>query len=84
MYVSKVADVSAKQFLFDDLPRLAFVAFISIQVSSYLNKYLESNFIGVICLTLINLVLVITMFSIFVVKSKERKDILRLIRKRFK
>lgn len=84
MYVSKVAGVSAKGFLFDDLPRLAFVAFISIQVSSYLNKYLESNFIGVVCLALINLVLVITMFSIFVVKSKERKNILRLIKKRFK
>ncbi|CAI1151733.1 hypothetical protein C5188_11695 [Serratia liquefaciens] len=84
IYVSRVVGVSAKGFLLNDFPRLAFVAFSSIEVASYLNKYLVGGFIGVIYLTLINLLFVIVMFSIFVVSSKERKDIFRLIKSRFK
>jgi O-antigen/teichoic acid export membrane protein len=82
-YVNKAAGVSAKKFLFDEFPRLVLVAVVSMLLSDYFNNYLMGGFIGLILLALMNFAIVIIMFSLFVVKSQERKNIVFLIRKRF-
>lgn len=82
-YVDKAAGVSAKKFLLDEFPRLALVAVVSMLMSDYLSNYLMDGFLGLILLTLLNFVLVTVMFSLFVVKTQERKNIVGLIRKRF-
>lgn len=84
LYVSKATGARARLFIFNDFPRLALVSMLSILLSTYLNKYLMSGFIGVVSLTLLNLFFVTVMFSIFVVKEHERKNIIRLVKNRFK
>lgn len=83
LFVARVAEISQKTFLLNDFPRLAFVAAISICVSSYINHYLIDGFWGLICLTSFNFVFVMIMLSLFVINSQERHFIISMIKKRF-
>lgn len=83
IYVNKITGVSAKQFLFDVMPRLGFVACVSILTMQFMSAYLPDMFVGLVLLTAINLLLVMLMFSFVVLKKEERKQIMQLIKNRF-
>lgn len=83
MFVSRATGISIKIFLFNDFPRLAFVALISIVVSHYVNYYLARDLWGLIILTAFNFIFVTVMLAIFSINSVERQGISALIKKRF-
>lgn len=81
-YVSRATGVSAKKFLLDEFPRLALVAVVAMLASNYLSNYIMGGFIGLIVLSALNFSIVILMFSLFVLKAEERRNIIGMIRKR--
>lgn len=83
LYVNKIAGVNAKKFIFNELPKFAFVACISILVMQYMSTYLQNGFVGLVLLTTLNSFLVMFIFSFVVLKKEERKEIIQLIKSRF-
>jgi len=84
IYVSKVIGVRVNRFLLYDFPRLVFVALVCIFFSHYCSYYIVGGFFGVVSLVLINLFVVLFMFSIIIVSKKERVNIIMMIKNRFK
>lgn len=83
VYVNEVAGVSAKTFFLNDLPKLAFVATVSIFIMQYIDGCLQESFVGFILSSGLNFIMVSIMFFFIVLNLNERKQIIQLIKKRF-
>lgn len=83
LYVKKTVGINARDFLFNIFPRLIIVATISMFASDYLNGHIPDGIIGLLILTAINAIIVTVLFSLFVLRTSERKNIYVMVKKKF-